>query len=208
LSDEDDEYYEDEFELLTLRNIAIGVVALLLVIALILPFTVKAYQGEVASSKLQFGNWKHDSGESGKENMYLGYVKTYTNVYETKDGKSGKLFVVSVNTIFTPSTDSLEDRIIETVEEKAKDAGVALRGSPSKGSLKLDSGIDATKYEWDGDVSSTVFFASIGTDVKIVATVWNDDKSTIICAGYVLKFPSSLINDVNGLIKSVEESEA
>ena len=54
-------------------------------------------------------------------------------------------------------------------------------------------------------MSSTTFFGSVGTNIKIIAAIWNADESTIICAGYSI---SSLSGQVVDLIKSVEESEA
>jgi len=126
--DEDDDYYDYD-ELITPRNIAIGIVVLLLVIALMIPFTINRYQAEVTAVALSSNGWEENSGEAEDENKYLGYVKLHTNVYQTRVGNYGKLFVVGINTITTPSTDSLEERIIETVEEKADAAGVRLQAA-------------------------------------------------------------------------------
>jgi len=71
--------------------------------------------------------------------------------------------------------------------------------------LTLDNGEVATRYNWNGEVSSTTFFGTMGTTIKIIAAIWNGEDSTIICAGYAQANVSSQVVD---LIKSVQESEA
>ncbi len=204
--DEEYEYYDDENELFTKRNIAIGIVVLLVLIILFVPMTITTYQGNVSGAALTVNGWDKNDGESEDSTKYLRFVKLHTNVYENRGPvNQGKLYVTGVNTLTTPDTDSLKDKIVETVEEKADEAGVKLEGSPSTSTLTLDDGTVATRYDWDGEVSSTTFFGSVGTNIKIIAAIWNADESTIICAGYSI---SSLSGQVVDLIKSVEESEA
>lgn len=208
MSDDDEyEYYEDDNELLTKRNLAIAVVALLVVIILFVPMTITTYQGGVPSAVLTSNGWEKEDGESEDSTKYLRFVKLHTNVYQNKGSlKQGKLFVISANTLTTPDTDSFEERIVETVEEKAEEAGVRLKSGPTTSTLTLKDGTVATRYNWEGEVSSKAFFGvSVGTDITITAAIWNADESTIICAGYSV---SALSSQVTNLIKSVEESEA
>lgn len=204
--DEEYEYYDEDDELLSKRNIAIGIVVLLVVIILVVPMTITTYQGNVSGAALTLNGWDKNDGESEDSTKYLRFVKLHTNVYENRGPvNQGKLYVSGVNTITTPDTDSFEDRIVKTVEEKADEAGVKLKGGPSTSSLTLDNGETATRYDWEGEVTSTTFFGTVGTKINIIAAIWNGDESTIICAGYSV---SSLSSQVVDLIKSVEESKA
>jgi hypothetical protein len=118
---------------------------------------------------------------------FSGHLKLSSIGYETTDGKSGKLKIISISSLLNLEEIDLEKRIIEIVEEEAKKEGLQL----SNGVIIRDDEIELPTgysiYQWDGTgnsvIADTFFEESIlsGENIIVKAFFWNekDDIDTI-----------------------------
>ena len=110
---------------------------------------------------------------------FSGHLKLSSISYETTDGKSGKLKIVSISSLLNLEQADLEKRIIEIVKEEAKAEGLVL----SNGVILKDDEIELPAgysiYQWDGSHYTTVdetFFedANPSENIIVKAFFWNE----------------------------------
>ena len=111
---------------------------------------------------------------------FSGHLKLSSIGYETTDGESGKLKIISISSLLNLEQVDLEKRIIEIVEEEAKNEGLQL----SNGVVMRDDEIDLPAgysiYQWDGtgeDGPGEVFFEEAiwdGENIIVKAFFWNE----------------------------------
>ena len=112
---------------------------------------------------------------------FSGHLKLSSISYETTDGESGKLKIISVSSLLNLEQADLEKRIIEIVEEEAKKEGLQL----SNGVIIRDDEVDLPAgysiYQWDGTGNSFVpydaFFEEAildGKNIIVKAFFWNE----------------------------------
>ena len=108
------------------------------------------------------------------------HLKLSSVSYETTDGKSGKLKIISISSLLNLEQADLEKRIIEIVEEETKKEGLQL----SNGVIIRDDGADLPAgysiYQWDGTGNSVIantFFEEpmlSGETIIVKAFFWNE----------------------------------
>ena len=156
---------------------------------------------------------------------FSGHLKLSSVSYETTDGKSGKLKIISMSSLLNLEQADLEKRIIEIVEEEAKKEGLQL----SNGVIIRDDEIDLPTgysiYQWDGAgnsvIENTFFEDSIlsGETIIVKAFFWNEKDEvrtvesdlenklgsvgqyqTVLCVAF-----STDINTINQAAEMVED---
>jgi hypothetical protein len=156
---------------------------------------------------------------------FSGHLKLSSISYETTDGKSGKLKIISMSSLLNLEQADLEKRIIEIVDEEAKNEGLQL----SNGVIIRDDEIDLPTgysiYQWDGAgnsvIENTFFEDSIlsGETIIVKAFFWNEKDEvrtvesdlenklgsvgqyqTVLCVAF-----STDINTINQAAEMVED---
>ena len=145
--------------------------------------------------------------ESSKE--FNGHLKIITQKYETTDGDSGKLVILSISSLL-----NLESQISAIVQDKVKteaeNEGVTLVG---KG-MVYDIGEDdlhpsATVYQWDAKAEKSDFFDN-GEDIVIKTMFWTPYRGmvsidggfqTIICIAFGIN--QTTINQAVEIVENV-----
>jgi len=112
---------------------------------------------------------------------FSGHLKLSSISYETTDGKSGKLKIISMSSLLNLEQADLEKRIIEIVKEEAKKESLQLSNGVIIRDDELDLPTGYSIYQWDGTGNSFVpyeafFEEAIGNGENIIvkAFFWNE----------------------------------
>jgi hypothetical protein len=111
---------------------------------------------------------------------FSGHLKLSSISYETTDGESGKLKIISMSSLLNLEQADLEKRIIEIVEEEAKKEGLQLSNGVIIRDDEADLPAGYSIYQWDGNgnsvIANTFFEDSIlsGETIIIKAFFWNE----------------------------------
>ncbi|HJM17549.1 MAG TPA: hypothetical protein QGI59_03470 [Candidatus Poseidoniia archaeon] len=103
---------------------------------------------------------------------FSGHLKLSSISYETIDGESGKLKIISVSSLMNLGQADLEKRVIEIVKEEAQTEALTL----SNGVILKDDTIDLPAgysiYQWDGNSKEINYFS--GENIIVKAFFWNE----------------------------------
>ena len=111
---------------------------------------------------------------------FSGHLKLSSISYETTDGKSGKLKIISMSSLLNLEQADLEKRIIEIVEEEAKKEGLQLSNGVIIRDDEADLPAGYSIYQWDGNgnsvIANTFFEEPIlsGETIIVKAFFWNE----------------------------------
>jgi len=188
-----------------LKKLALLVIVLLIVVVVAGPGMVDQPDAKVSTRATYYSSWEEDTGAREEESEILGLVKYTARKYERKEGGTGLLYVIAVNSLVTPPGQALGDVVEEKVEERAEANHVKLDpSSRTEGTLRTKTGFDADTIKWDGEVTSSGGAFMTGKRVKLLSAIWEADGYTIVCVGFGLT--QSHIDQARDLIENVEEA--
>tara|TARA_B100000029_G_scaffold492624_1_gene554116 strand:+ start:97 stop:735 length:639 start_codon:yes stop_codon:yes gene_type:complete len=128
--------------------------------------------------------------DSTKE--FNGHLKIITQKYETTDGESGKLVILSVSSLVNLES-QISGIVVDKVESQASNEGLTLVGDgvvANNDNEKLHP--SAVVYQWDAKVEQSNFFED-GEDIIVKTIFWTPYKGivsidggfqTIICIAF------------------------
>lgn len=188
-----------------LKKLALLVIVLLIVVVVAGPMMVDQPDAEVSTRATFYSSWEEDTGAREEESEVLGLVKYSSRKYERKEGGTGLLYVVAVNSLITPPGQALEDVVEEKVKERAEDNHIKLDDSSrTEGTLRIEAGFDADTIKWNGEVTGSGGAFQAGNNVKLLSAIWEADDYTIVCVGFGLT--QSYLDQAKDLIENVEET--
>ncbi len=145
---------------------------------------------------------------------FNGHFKISSLTYDTTDGRSGRLIVVSISSLVNVES-QIQSIVVEKIKEKAEDEGLTLVG---KGIVLNENNDDlpsnAILYKWDAKATETAnFFEPLGVDeivhLKAVFSTQNVGAisfiggfQTTICFAFetnqiTINQATELVDDVN-----------
>ena len=117
---------------------------------------------------------------------FAGHLKVSSVSYETTDGESGKLKIVSISSLVNLEQAELGSRVIEIVKEEAKKEGLGIENGNKLRDEGLDLPAEYSIYQWDGvvqtEIDETDLFFDEAIESERIITVksffWNE-KDTV-----------------------------
>ena len=117
---------------------------------------------------------------------FNGHFKISSLTYDTTDGRSGRLIVVSISSLVNVES-QIQSIVVEKIKEKAEDEGLALVG---KGIVLNENNDDlpsnAILYKWDAKVTETANFfehLGVGEIVHVKSIFWTQNVGAISLNG-------------------------
>ncbi len=117
---------------------------------------------------------------------FNGHFKISSLTYDTTDGRSGRLIVVSISSLVNVES-QIQSIVVEKIKEKAEDEGLTLVG---KGIVLNENNDDlpanAILYKWDAKVTETANFfepLGVGEIVHVKAIFWTPNVGAISLNG-------------------------
>ena len=117
---------------------------------------------------------------------FNGHFKISSLTYDTTDGRSGRLIVVSISSLVNVES-QIQSIVVEKIKEKAEDEGLTLVG---KGIVLNENNDDlpanAILYKWDAKVTETANFfepLGVGEIVHVNAIFWTRNVGAISLNG-------------------------
>ena len=117
---------------------------------------------------------------------FNGHFKISSLTYDTTDGRSGRLIVVSISSLVNVES-QIQSIVVEKIKEKAEDEGLTLVG---KGIVLNENNDDlpanAILYKWDAKVTETANFfehLGVGEIVHVKAIFWTRNVGAISLNG-------------------------
>ena len=142
---------------------------------------------------------------------FNGHFKISSLTYETTDGSSGRLVVISISSLANLES-QIEGVVVEKIKEKAGEEGLTLVGNGAvlnENNGKLPHNV--VIYKWDARVTETAtFFGSLGVgEILQVKTIFwtqnagqiQDGFQTIICIAFGVS--QTTINQATELVENV-----
>ena len=160
------------------------------------------------STYLENGLWNGPFEiEATKE--FNGHLKIVSQKYETTDGESGKLVILSISSLL-----NLESQISAIVQDKVKteaeSEGITLVGKGMVYDIgEGDLHPSTTIYQWNAKTEKSDFFEN-GSDILIKAIFWTPYRGmvsidggfqTIICIAFGIN--ETTINQAVGIVENV-----
>ena len=117
---------------------------------------------------------------------FNGHFKISSLTYDTTDGRSGRLIVVSISSLVNVES-QIQSIVVEKIKEKTEDEGLILVG---KGIVLNENNDDlpanAILYKWDAKVTETANFfepLGVGEIVHVKAIFWTQNVGAISLNG-------------------------
>ena len=107
---------------------------------------------------------------------FAGHLKVSSVSYETTDGESGKLKIVSISSLLNLEQAELGSRVIEIVKEEATKEGLDIENGNKLRDDDLDLPLGYSIYQWEGDGGA----ATIGKEITVRVIVWNEKDEYIL----------------------------
>ena len=177
--------------------ITVGLVVVLVGPQLVDPFTAKV--GNIESF------WQHTDETDSQE--YNGLLKLRTQEYESADGKTGLLYVISLSSL-VPLADlplDLEQAVADRVQEEAELQQAELSNGRRVGTLSISQGHTAELLQWDAKVAgSGGFFGwlGVGSDLQLRAAYWEVEQGLVICVAFGTELVR--IDEATRMVQSVQ----
>ncbi len=142
---------------------------------------------------------------------FNGHFKISSLAYETTDGGSGRLVVMSINSLANLES-QIEGIVVEKIKEKAEEEGLTLVGN----GVVLNENNDqlphnAVMYKWDARVTEAATFfepLGVGEILQVKTIFWTqnnwqiqDGFQTIICIAFGVS--QTTINQATELVENV-----
>jgi hypothetical protein len=142
---------------------------------------------------------------------FNGHFKISSLAYETTDGGSGRLVVMSINSLANLES-QIEGIVVEKIKEKAEEEGLTLVGN----GVVLNENNDqlphnAVMYKWDARVTEAATFfepLGVGEILQVKTIFWTqnnwqiqDGFQTIICVAFGVS--QTTINQATELVENV-----
>ena len=176
------------------------------------PTLIEYKTAEVGQNSLYLatGIW-NGPFEQGFTKEFNGHFKISSLTYETTDGSSGRLVVISISTLANMES-QIEGVVVEKIKEKTEKEGLTLIGN----GVVLNENNDqlphnTVMYKWDARVTETAtFFESLGVgEILHVKTIFwaqnngqiQDGFQTIICIAFGVS--QTTINQAMELVENV-----
>tara|TARA_B100000686_G_scaffold102851_1_gene110219 strand:- start:1622 stop:2260 length:639 start_codon:yes stop_codon:yes gene_type:complete len=123
---------------------------------------------------------------------FNGHLKIITQKYETTDGKSGKLVILSISSLVNLES-QISGIVVDKVKLQASDEGLTLVGDGViANEVNEELHPSATIYQWDAKVEKSNFFND-GEDIIVKTIFWTPYKGfvsidggfqTIVCIAF------------------------
>ena len=117
---------------------------------------------------------------------FNGHFKISSLTYDSTDGRSGRLMVVSISSLVNVES-QIQSIVVEKIKEKAEDEGLTLVG---KGIIlnENNDGLpsNAVLYKWDAKVTETAKFfepLGVGEIVQVKTIFWTQNAGAISLNG-------------------------
>ena len=117
---------------------------------------------------------------------FNGHFKISSLTYDSTDGRSGRLIVVSISSLVNVES-RIQSIVVEKIKDKAEDEGLTLVG---KGIILNENNDDlpsnAVLYKWDAKVTEAAkFFEYLGVDeiVQVKTIFWTQNTGAISLNG-------------------------
>ena len=176
------------------------------------PTLIEYKTAEVGQNSLYLatGIWNGPFDQSFTKE-FNGHFKISSRTYETTDGSSGRLVVISISSLANVES-QIEGVVVEKIKEKAEEEGLSLVGN----GVVLNENNDrlppnAVMYKWDARVTETAtFFKSLGVgEILQVKTIFwtqnngqiQDGFQTIMCIAFGVS--QTTINQATELVEYV-----
>ena len=191
------------------RITLLRLLGLLLVLALALlligpqfvtPFVAQV-SGDSAELNLHFWN---DAGSSESQE-YNGLLKLHTQQYESIDGQTGLLRVITISALISPANLplDLEQLIINRIETEAELQRLELSNGRRDSTLSIAQGYQAELLKWDATVTGTGgFFTGSDGSLQVHAAYWEAEQGLIICVAFGTD--AIRIDEAERMIQAVE----
>ena len=153
---------------------------------------------------LNSGVW---NGPFQEENIneFNGHLKIKKATYESLDGESGKLIILSLSSLISLEYFDMHTINVNKVKEEMKKEGLELTTngnilSEINGNLPTNTNI----YQWDAKATSEAFFFEDGEEIFVKVYSWNlDCGDKTICKGQTI-ICIALAKDLNYINQATE----
>ena len=113
---------------------------------------------------------------------FAGHLKISSVTYESSDGASGKLKIISISSLANLGDVDYQNRIVDKVKEEAKNEQLEIQGN---GKILNDENVELPLgfniYQWESNViQEDGFFGDFLETVIIKAIVWNEKDQNIL----------------------------
>ena len=169
------------------RRLFTLILVVLLGLLVIGPILIEYKTAEVEKSSLYLaaGIWNGPFDQKYTKE-FNGHFKISSLTYDTTDGRSGRLIVVSISSLVNVES-QIQSIVVEKIKEKAEDEGLTLVG---KGIVLNENNDDlpsnAILYKWDAKVTETANFfehLGVGEIVHVKAIFWTQNVGAISLNG-------------------------
>ncbi len=169
------------------RRLFTLILVVLLGLLVIGPILIEYKTAEVEQSSLYLvaGIWNGPFDQKYTKE-FNGHFKISSLTYDTTDGRSGRLIVVSISSLVNVES-QIQSIVVEKIKEKAEDEGLTLIG---KGIVLNENNDDlpsnAILYKWDAKVTETANFfehLGVGEIVHVKAIFWTQNVGAISLNG-------------------------
>ena len=120
---------------------------------------------------------------------FAGHLKISSVTYESSDGFSGKLKIISISSLTNLEDVDFQSRIVDKVKEEAKTEKLEIQGNGkilNDEDAELPAGFEI--YQWESNViQEDGFFGGSLETVIIKAIVWNEKDQNILADNDLLK---------------------
>jgi len=145
----------------------------------------KTAEVEQSSLYLAAGIWNGPFDQKYTKE-FNGHFKISSLTYDSTDGRSGRLIVVSISSLVNVES-QIQSIVVEKIKEKAEDEGLTLVG---KGIIlnENNDGLpsNAVLYKWDAKVTETAKFfehLGVGEIVQVKTIFWTQNAGAISLSG-------------------------
>ena len=120
---------------------------------------------------------------------FAGHLKISSVSYESSDGESGKLKIISISSLANLEDVDFQNRIVDKVKEEAKDEKLQIQDN---GKILNDEDIELPPgfkiYQWESKtIQDDGFFGDISETILIKAIVWNEKDQYILADSNALR---------------------
>ena len=120
---------------------------------------------------------------------FAGHLKISSVTYESSDGTSGKLKIISISSLANLENVDFQNRIVDKVKEEAKNEKLQIQGN---GKILNDEDVELPPgfriYQWESNaMQGDGFFRDTSETVLIKAIVWNEKDQNIVANSDVLR---------------------
>ena len=154
------------------------------------PSVINYNPGYIPSNSLYLenGTW-NGPFDINYSKEFAGHLKISSVTYESSDGTSGKLKIISISSLANLEEVDFQNRIVDKVKEEAKNEKLQIQGN---GKILNDEDVELPPgfriYQWESNtMQGDGFFRDTSETVLIKAIVWNEKDQNIVANSDVLR---------------------